>query len=53
MPVEIRKLVITTKITETEGEPAPQRGRTGQDPEDIIAECVEQVMEILREQNER
>ncbi|MGF7037256.1 DUF5908 family protein [Mucilaginibacter lappiensis] len=52
MPVEIRELQITTTVQEGGGtsssSPAPAAGN-----EDIIAKCVEQVLEILKEKTER
>ena len=55
MPVEIRELQIITTITEggsTGGNtPSPSPGATG--GEDIIAKCVEQVLEILKEKTDR
>ena len=53
MPVEIRELQITTTVQEdgntSSSSPAPVAG--GND--DIIAKCVEQVLEILKEKTER
>ena len=57
MPVEIRELQIVTTITEggstgggnTSSSPSP--GTNGSD--DIIAKCVEQVLEILKEKTDR
>ncbi len=55
MPVEIRELQIVTTITEggsTGGNtPSPSPNATGS--EDIIAKCVEQVLEILKEKTDR
>jgi hypothetical protein len=52
MPVEIRELQITTTVQEGGGtsssSPAPAAAN-----EDIIAKCVEQVLEILKEKTER
>lgn len=55
MPVEIRELQIITTITES----GSAGGNTSSSPpaatggEDIIAKCVEQVLEILKEKTER
>jgi len=55
MPVEIRELQIITTITEG----GSAGGNTSSSPpaatggEDIIAKCVEQVLEILKEKTER
>lgn len=55
MPIEIRELVIKASISElswaTEG--TVSSGPTPLDKEEIIADCVEQVMELLRNQAER
>lgn len=52
MPIEIKELHI--KITVDEGKPS-STGNTGAgtDKQKIIAECVEQVMEILDAKKER
>ena len=55
MPIEIRELIIKASIDEsgakkgenTETEPKHL------DREEIVADCVEQVMELLRNQSER
>ncbi|WP_183564911.1 DUF5908 family protein [Mucilaginibacter sp. SP1R1] len=53
MPVEIRELQITTTVQEgntntSSSSPAPTAVN-----DDIIAKCVEQVLEILKEKTER
>ena len=53
MPIEIRELVIRTTVQESAGGQAAGRGGGGEEREEIIADCVEQVMAILREQEER
>lgn len=53
MPIEIRELIIKTSISEPGGEKQQEKGRPAQDREDIVAECVEQVMAILRDREER
>ena len=55
MPVEIRELVIKATITDTTGARGADRGARGgaADREEIIADCVEQVMALLREEKER
>lgn len=55
MPLEIKEIVVTASVTESfldknsKNSPAGGAGNN----EDLIAQCVEQVMEILREKNER
>jgi hypothetical protein len=55
MPVEIREIQITAAVQDSGGgkssgqaSAAPKGGN-----EDMIAKCVEQVLEILKEQKER
>ena len=51
MPIEIRELQITVSVQDnnnTASSPAP----TGSN-DDVIAKCVEQVLEILKEKMER
>ena len=52
MPVQIRELVIRAVVA-----PPPQGGGTQREPaqqqEELVRECVEQVLEILKNQNER
>lgn len=59
MPIEIRELLIRTTVSEMEANadafsrPAQSGGAAKIDREKLVAECVEQVMEILREERER
>ena len=53
MPIEIRELVIKATIIESTPEGAFPSGGNSQEREEIIADCVEQVMDILRTQSER
>ncbi|MBB6109487.1 hypothetical protein SAMN05421821_104100 [Mucilaginibacter lappiensis] len=55
MPVEIRELQITTIITEggNTGASTPSSSPAATGGEDIIAKCVEQVLEILKEKTDR
>ncbi len=52
MPVEIRELQITTTVQDN-GAAAPSAPAATGGHEDIIAKCVEQVLEILKEKMER
>ena len=52
MPVEIRELVIKANIDNGNGQSAPPQ-TTPVNTDDIIAICVEQVLEILKQKNER
>ncbi len=54
MPVEIRELQIVTVVKESGAQAAPAQGAKGSaDKDKIIADCVEQVLEILKQKNER
>jgi hypothetical protein len=56
MPLEIKEIVITASVTENGASGASSVGADSariSNKEDIIKECVEQVLEILREKNER
>ncbi len=52
MPIEIRELVIKASIDES-GEKKTGRKTKQIDREEIVADCVEQVMELLHSQLER
>ncbi len=52
MPVEIRELVIRATVADTESSAGEQTGASA-DESALVAECVEQVLEILRRQKER
>ncbi len=50
MPIEIKEIVIRAEVKELEEKPPTEtEGRI----EDIVEECVEQVMRIIREMKER
>lgn len=55
MPLEIKEITITASVTENTGESgsAGQGGSAMGNQDDVIAACVEQVMEILKEKSER
>lgn len=56
MPITIRELVIRTIVTEPEGRASLDDGEDespAPEIESLIQECVTQVMERLREQQER
>lgn len=53
MPIEIRELVIKVSVEESNAEKQKASGSKSIDREDIIADCVEQVMEILSNKSER
>jgi hypothetical protein len=53
MPVEIRELVIKATVSAPRPDETPTADATGGDTEDLVALCVEQVLEILRREKER
>lgn len=57
MPVEIRELQITTVVQESASAAAASAASSAATPstntDAIISACVEQVLEILKEKNER
>ena len=53
MPVEIRELIIRAYADERSEEERPRKGSQTVDQEAIVAECIEQVMEILKLDKER
>lgn len=55
MPVEIRELQIVTTVQDSGGGASSNAGSSSSSggSDDIIAKCVEQVLEILKEKTER
>ncbi|MET3498693.1 hypothetical protein ABIC45_000284 [Mucilaginibacter rubeus] len=58
MPIEIRELNIRVSVNQSpaEQDSKPSGGGSGGgggDKDEIIAECVEQILEILKNKNER
>ncbi|MCA9735651.1 MAG: hypothetical protein H6696_01795 [Deferribacteres bacterium] len=54
MPIEIRELVIRAVVEDPAENKSPRgESETADTQEGIIAECVEQVMLLLREKEER
>ena len=52
MPVEIRELQITTVVQDNANASSSNNSSTASTDE-IVAKCVEQVLEILKEKSER
>lgn len=52
MPVEIRELQITAVVEDSKSKAQPSQPQ-GSDKDKIIAECVEQVLQVLKQKNER
>ncbi|HEY9195619.1 MAG TPA: DUF5908 family protein [Mucilaginibacter sp.] len=60
MPIEIRELNIRVSVNQSPAEQdsksgggGSNKGGGGGDKDEIIAECVEQILEILKNKNER
>lgn len=53
MPVEIRELQITAIVNEASTSASSSSNNTSVNTDAIVAECVEQVLEILQQKNER
>lgn len=54
MAVEIRELVIKTTVdNSSSGSGASSQSSSASSQEDVVRECVDQVMELLRRQKER
>lgn len=54
MPIEIKELHIKINVSEDGGgTAAPSGGGGGASGQDTIAQCLEQVMEVLKQQKER
>jgi len=53
MALEIKELVIKTTVNEGGSDTEPSALAEGQSRDLIIAECVEKVMELLKEKSER
>lgn len=53
MPIEIRELVIKTTVRDEPQQSAPADGGTQAPREELVAACVERVMDLLKQQMER
>lgn len=55
MPVEIRELVIRAEVGPRQGETqqSAEDAGAGSQREQLVRDCVEQVMEIIRQREER
>ncbi len=53
MPLEIKELVIKATVQDEQQPSTSTQSGTEEDKETIIEECVDKVLEILRNQNER
>jgi Family of unknown function (DUF5908) len=53
MTVQVNEIIIRATITDAAASPPAGGNGNAQDKEEIITECVEQVLEILRRDNKR
>jgi hypothetical protein len=53
MPIEIRELVIRATVEPVEKEKRPSGEAPEHARDELVAECVQQVLEILRQKSER
>ena len=58
MPIEIRELYIRVSVTSPSpgtpaGAPGPALGASGDAHQTLVAECVEQVLQVLHDRKER
>ena len=53
MPVEIRELQITTTVSDAAAKTAGNASSAAMNTDNIFAQCVEQVLDILKQKNER
>lgn len=54
MPVIVDEIVISVEVgTQDEGSPAPAAGGTAEAHHALISECVERVLDVLSQKDER
>lgn len=53
MPIEIRELVIRATVRNASDSAGANTDARGDERKALVAECIEQVMEILRQEKER
>ena len=53
MPIEIRELIVKATVRDRASERQSGSGERRAEKEEVIRECVEQVMEILKRKEER
>ena len=53
MPVEVRELVIKAVVDDQIKKPDSKKKPSEKDSQEIVDDCVEQVLEILKRENER
>lgn len=53
MPIEIRELIIKTTVRDGKDQTKPANGGTQTPQEELVAACVEKVMDLLKQKMER
>ncbi len=53
MPIEIRELIIKTTVRDDKEKTTPANGGTQAPREELVAACVEKVMDLLKQKMER
>lgn len=53
MPIEIKELHIKINVSEGSSGAAAPAGSGGASAQDTVAQCIEQVMDVLKQQKER
>lgn len=53
MPIEIKELIIKATIEDSTDEPTPEKESFSDSKHKIISECVDEVLRILEERNQR
>lgn len=53
MPIEIKELIIRATVEDQAKKPGKDKQKPGEDNSQLVEECVEQVLEILRKERER
>lgn len=53
MPVEVRELVIKAVVDDQTKSDESKKKPSEEDQQDIVEDCVEQVLEIIKRENER
>jgi len=53
MPIEIRELIIKTTVRDDKEQTAPAKGGTQAPREELVAACVDKVMDLLKQKMER
>lgn len=54
MPIEIREIVIRATVNQADSSVAPGAApAAGSSPPDVLQECIDQVVQVIKDKNER